>query len=136
MDVINNLRQLSLTFLLPKLFLQFFIFSKVNRGDEYEDMPPYEEEYSDENDLPPIRNIRLSKNPEEWSVSDTVKFLAQTSDCAHLASFIREDAIDGHAFLLLNYPTVKEYWRLKTETAINLCQHIESVRLAHIMQFS
>ena len=118
------------------MFLCFLIFSKVNRGDEYEDVPLYEEDYSDENDLPPIRNIRLSKNPEEWSVSDTVKFLAQTSDCAHLASFIREDAIDGHAFLLLNYPTVKEYWRLKTETAINLCQHIESVRLAHIMQFS
>ena len=85
--------------------------------------------------LPPIREIRLAKNPENWTVSDTVKFLAQTSDCAHLASFMREEGIDGHAFLLLNYPTIKEYWHLKTETAINLCQHIESVRLAHIAQF-
>ena len=46
-------------------------------------------------------------------MSDVVKFLAQTSDCAHLASFMREEGIDGHAFLLLNYPTIKEYWHLK-----------------------
>jgi hypothetical protein len=46
-----------------------------------------------------------------------------------------DDAIDGQAFLLLNYPTVKDHWQLKTSTAIQLCQHIESVRLAHITQF-
>ena len=86
--------------------------------------------------LPSIRNIRLTSNPEKWTVSDTVKFLAQTTDCAHLASFMREEDIDGQAFLLLNYPTVKEYWHLKTETAIQLCQHVESVRLAHITQFA
>ena len=113
----------------------FLIGTQDYYGDKNEDVSFYEEQFADHDGLPPIRNIRLSKNPEEWTVSDTVKFLAQTSDCAHLASFIREEAIDGQAFLLLNYPTVKEYWHLKTETAINLCQHIESVRLAHIMQF-
>ena len=98
-------------------------------------MSLYAETLSSHEGLPPIREIRLAKNPEDWTVSDVVKFLAQTSDCAHLASFMREEGIDGHAFLLLNYPTIKEYWHLKTETAINLCHHIESVRLAHIIQF-
>ena len=46
-----------------------------------------------------------------------------------------EEAIDGQAFLLLTYPTVRDHWQLKTTTAIQLCQHIESVRLAHITQF-
>ena len=80
---------------------------------------------------PPIRQIKLSDNPEHWTACDTARFLAQTSDCAHLARFIVEEDIDGQAFMLLNYPTVKEYWKLKTSTAISLCRHIESVILAH-----
>jgi hypothetical protein len=85
---------------------------------------------------PPIRMIRLCDNPEFWTPKDTARFLAQTSDCAHLARFILEEDIDGQSFMLLNYPTAKEYWRLKTTTAVSLCRHIESVRLAHVMQFS
>ena len=80
---------------------------------------------------PPIRTIRLKDNPENWTAYDTAKFIAQTSDCSHLARFIVEDDIDGPAFMLLNYPTVKEYWKLKRSTAISLCRHIESVILAH-----
>ena len=79
---------------------------------------------------PPIRKIKLNDNPENWTAWDTAKFLFKT-DCAHLARFIIEDDIDGQAFMLLNYPTVKEYWKLKTSTAISLCRHIESVILSH-----
>ena len=84
---------------------------------------------------PPIRKIRLQSNPENWTVNDTTKFLAQTADCSHLAHFMKDDQIDGKAFMLLNYPTVKDYWQLKPSTAIKLCQHVESVRLAHVSQF-
>ena len=84
---------------------------------------------------PPIRRIRLENNPEDWTPQDTARFLSQTSDCAHLARFAVEDDIDGPAFMLLNYPTVKEYWKLKTSTAISLCRHIESVVLAHRLSF-
>ena len=80
---------------------------------------------------PPIRRVRLDDNPEHWTPQDTAKFLSRTTDCAHLARFAVEDDIDGPAFMLLNYPTVKEYWKLKTNTAISLCRHIESVVLAH-----
>lgn len=80
---------------------------------------------------PPIRRLRLDGNPEFWTPQDTAKFLSQTPDCAHLARFVVEDDIDGPAFMLLNYPTVKEYWKLKTSTAISLCRHVESVVLAH-----
>ena len=75
--------------------------------------------------------FRLKDNPEKWTAYDTAKFIAQTSDCSHLARFIVEDDIDGQAFMLLNYPTVKEYWKLKPSTAISLCRHIESVILAY-----
>lgn len=84
---------------------------------------------------PPIRIIRLADNPDKWSAKDTARFLAQTADCAQLARFALEDAVDGRAFMLLNYPTVMEYWRLKPATAIKLCRHIESVRLAHATQY-
>ena len=80
---------------------------------------------------PDIRQIKLSDNPEFWSANDTARFLAQTSDCAHLARFIVEEDIDGQSFMLLNYPLIKEYWKLKTSTAISLCRHVESVILAH-----
>ena len=66
-----------------------------------------------------------------WTPQDTAQFLAQTNDCAHLARLIVDDDIDGPAFMMLNYPTVKAYWKLKTSTAISLCRHIESVILAH-----
>ena len=84
---------------------------------------------------PPIRRIRLSENPEKWTPRDTARFLAQTTDCSHLARFMIDDEIDGQAFMLLNFPTAKEYWKLKTTTAISLCRHIESVRLAHLIQY-
>ena len=87
------------------------------------------------NELPPIRQLTLLSNPEFWSPMDTARFLAQTTDCDHLAHLMVEDAIDGQAFMLLTFPTVKDHWQLKTVTAIQLCQHIESVRLAHILQF-
>ncbi len=86
--------------------------------------------------LPPIRVVRLSKNPEEWTCEDTAKFLAQTPDCAHLAHFMLEDEIDGLSFMLLNFPTVKAFWSLTVASAIRLCRHIESVKLAFYSQSS
>jgi hypothetical protein len=85
---------------------------------------------------PPIRDIQLQSNPERWSVEDTAEFLSATTDCAHLAHFMLEDGIDGAAFMLLTYPTVKSYWSLSMPSAIQLCQHVESVKLAHYKQFS
>ncbi len=84
----------------------------------------------------PIRPIRVSKNPEEWSCQDTAKFLAQTADCAHLAHFMLEDEVDGLSFMLLNYPTAKGFWRLTPASATNLCRHVESVKLAFYNQTS
>ena len=118
-----------------------FSLSDLQTVDIMETPPDSSPNGSDDDDEeeegpPPIRHIRLASNPEHWSVTDTMKFLAQTSDCAHLAHFMLYDEIDGEAFMMLNYPTVKDYWKLKTSTAIKLCRHIESVRLAHMTQFS
>ncbi|CAB4064013.1 unnamed protein product [Lepeophtheirus salmonis] len=87
------------------------------------------------NSEPPIRIVRLRRNPSLWTPDETAHFLAQTADCAHLARFMYEDQIDGPAFLLLNFPIVKEYWSLKTDSAVQLCQHVESVKLAYMKKF-
>jgi hypothetical protein len=111
--------------------------SGQNDQDDYSDESDNESgsESETKNDLPPIRQLKLLSNPEFWSPMDTARFIAQTTDCGHLAHLMVEDAVDGQAFMLLTFPTVKEHWQLKTTTAIQLCQHIESVRLAHILQF-
>ncbi len=48
----------------------------------------YEDSGSDPEDPPPIRNLKLLSNPEYWSPMDTARFLAQTSDCQHLAHLV------------------------------------------------
>ncbi len=84
---------------------------------------------------PPIRRVELGSNPEFWTSHDTAVFLSKTGDCEHLAGFMLEDDIDGRAFMLLNFATVLEHWSLSLQTAIQLCRHVESVRLAHWTQF-
>ena len=51
---------------------------------------------------PPIRKISLTSNPEHWSSYDTARFLAQTSDCAHLARFIVEEDIGKISFFIIS----------------------------------
>jgi hypothetical protein len=84
---------------------------------------------------PPIRQVHLDSNPEFWSSQDTAVFLSRTADCNHLAGFMVEDDVDGRSFMLLNFSTVRDHWSLTLKTAILLCTHIESVKLAHWLQF-
>jgi len=84
--------------------------------------------------LPQIRPLTLNKNPAEWTSRDTAVFLASTPDCAHLASFMIQDEVDGPSFMLLNYPTAVLHWSLSVRTAVRLCRHVESVKLAYLKQ--
>jgi len=84
--------------------------------------------------LPPIRPLVLNKNPAEWTSRETAAFLASTPDCAHLAGFMVQDEVDGPSFMLLNYPTVLSHWSLSTTSAVRLCRHVESVKLAFLKQ--
>ena len=102
---------------------------------QFEDDDEEEEDVDMDDGPPPIRPLTLNSNPEHWTSRDVATFLSQTPDCAHLSDFMIADAIDGVSFMLLNFPTVKTYWSLTLSTAIHLCQHVESVKLAHWNQF-
>ena len=105
---------------------------KLEAAFTMEDLEELEEKHSGP---PPIRKIVLRTNPSHWTPVDTGRFLAQTADCDHLAQFMLEDEIDGISFMLLNYETVREFWSLTLTSAIRLCQHVESVKLAFLRQF-
>lgn len=84
---------------------------------------------------PAIRPLELHTNPETWGPRETAVFLSQTSDCSQLSDLVLKDAVDGPSFLMLNYSIAREYWNLEESMAIQLCQHVESVRQAHLLQF-
>ncbi len=84
---------------------------------------------------PPIRRLRLHKNPERWSSKDTATFLIESGDCAHLAQFMEQDDIDGTSFMLIDFDTAKQFWSLTVASAIRLCRHVESVKLAYFNQY-
>ncbi len=84
---------------------------------------------------PAIRAVELHTNPETWGPRETAIFLSQTSDCSQLSDLVIKDAVDGPTFLMLNYSIAREYWNLDESMAIQLCQHVESVRQAHLLQF-
>lgn len=79
--------------------------------------------------------LQLHSNPLNWNVDDVVRFL-KTTDCAPLARILKEQEVDGQAFLLLNLPIVQEFLELKPEPAIRLCQQIERVKLAFYRSFA
>ena len=58
---------------------------------------------------PPIRKISLTSNPEHWSSYDTARFLAQTSDCAHLARFIVEEGTNSISWIF-NSHIIQSYF--------------------------
>jgi hypothetical protein len=70
----------------------------------------------------------------QWSVTDVSKYLRGTSDCAAIAQRLAEEDIDGHAFMLLNLPTIQENLQIQLGSAIKLCQHIERVKFAYFSE--
>ncbi|KAF4518842.1 hypothetical protein B566_EDAN006693 [Ephemera danica] len=82
-----------------------------------------------------LNNLRLTSNPLRWSVDDVAHYLRQTPDCGTLAGRLAEEDIDGHAFMLLNLPTVQENLHLQLSTAIKLCQHVERVKFAYFSDY-
>ena len=60
----------------------------AHNDPEEDSTDEYEDSGSDPEDPPPIRTLQLLSNPEYWSPMDTARFLAQTSDCQHLAHLV------------------------------------------------
>ncbi|PSN43066.1 Scm-like with four MBT domains protein 2 [Blattella germanica] len=71
--------------------------------------------------------IELNSNPLHWTQEDVYQYLMKTDDCAGL--------IDGQAFMMLNFPTVRENLYLDFKQALRLCKHIERVKLSFYLNY-
>ncbi|XP_060607615.1 scm-like with four MBT domains protein 1 [Ruditapes philippinarum] len=79
--------------------------------------------------VPREGSMKLESNPLNWSVNEVVQFL-KTTDCSHLARIIKEQEVDGQAFLLMNLSAIQEHLELKLGPAVKLCHQIERLKLA------
>ncbi|XP_014218553.1 scm-like with four MBT domains protein 2 isoform X2 [Copidosoma floridanum] len=77
---------------------------------------------------------KLESNPLFWSVDDVFRYLRKTTDCKELAHRVRQEEIDGFAFLLLNMPSLVAHMKLKIGSAMKLCRHIEQVKVTYFLR--
>ncbi|XP_066590102.1 scm-like with four MBT domains protein 1 [Prorops nasuta] len=77
---------------------------------------------------------KLDSNPLFWSVDDVFRYLRKTNDCKDIAYRVRQEEIDGLAFLLLNLPTLTQHMKLRTSLAMKLCRHVEQVKVTFFLR--
>ncbi|CAH2102082.1 unnamed protein product [Euphydryas editha] len=78
---------------------------------------------------------KLARNPWNWSVDDVYQYLRSTEDCKLIADKIKQEEIDGQAFIMLDLPTITHFLHMKKEFAKQLCRHITMVRWYYIVNF-
>ncbi|XP_071546771.1 scm-like with four MBT domains protein 2 [Panulirus ornatus] len=90
-------------------------------------------EYPDTNSG--LEPATVTSDPLEWTVHDVEQYVASQPAICHHAVRLREQEIDGRAFLLLNLPTLVQHLGLPHSSAVALAQHICRVKLAHFLFF-
>lgn len=78
---------------------------------------------------------RLARNPLDWSVDDVYEYLSNTDDCKLIAEKMKQEEIDGQAFIMLDLPIITHFLHMKKEYAMQLCKHITMVRWYYIVNF-
>ncbi|XP_013177007.1 PREDICTED: scm-like with four MBT domains protein 2 isoform X1 [Papilio xuthus] len=78
---------------------------------------------------------KLAPNPLHWSVDDVYAYLSSTDDCKLIADKMKQEEIDGQAFIMLDLPIIREFLHMKKEFALQLCKHIALVRWYYIDNF-
>lgn len=77
----------------------------------------------------------VTSDPLEWTVHDVEQYVASQPAICHHAVRLREQEVDGRAFLLLNLPTLVQHLGLPHSSAVALAQHVCRVKLAHFLFF-
>ncbi|KAG6441891.1 scm-like with four MBT domains protein 2 [Manduca sexta] len=72
--------------------------------------------------------LKLSPNPLDWSVDDVYAYLRSTDDCKLIADKMKQEEIDGQAFVMLDLPVIREFLHMKKEFALQLSKHIAMIR--------
>ncbi|XP_068626309.1 scm-like with four MBT domains protein 1 [Battus philenor] len=79
--------------------------------------------------------VKLAPNPLDWSVDDVYAYLSSTDDCKLIAEKMKQEEIDGQAFIMLDLPIIREFLHMKKKFALQLCKHISMVRWYYIDNF-
>ncbi|CAG9796316.1 unnamed protein product [Diatraea saccharalis] len=79
--------------------------------------------------------LKLSPNPLEWSVDDVYTYLKSTDDCNLVAEKMKQEEIDGEAFIMLDLQTIRDFLHMKKEFAVQLCKHITRIKWYYIVNF-
>ncbi|VVD05767.1 unnamed protein product [Leptidea sinapis] len=79
--------------------------------------------------------IKLETNPLDWSVDDVYNYLINTDDCKLIADKMKQEEIDGQAFIMLDLPIIRDIMHMKKEFALQLCKHISMVRWYYVINF-
>lgn len=77
-------------------------------------------------------DLKLSPNPVDWSVDDVYLYLSNTEDCKLLADIMKQEQIDGQAFIMLDLSIIRDFLHMKPEFARQLCKHIAKIRCSYI----
>lgn len=72
--------------------------------------------------------LKLSPNPLDWSVDDVYTYLRSTDDCKLIAEKMKQEEIDGQAFVMLDLSVIREFLHMKKEFALQLSKHIAMMR--------
>ncbi|XP_059045457.1 scm-like with four MBT domains protein 2 [Achroia grisella] len=102
----------------------------------YDPLPSDNKMFEKDTSLPWVRDkLKLSPNPLHWSVDDVYSYLMNTDDCKLIADRIKEEEIDGEAFIMLDLPIIRDFLHMKKEFALQLCKHITMIRWYYIVNF-
>ncbi|XP_012258753.2 scm-like with four MBT domains protein 1 [Athalia rosae] len=77
---------------------------------------------------------KLDSNPLFWSVDDVFRYLRKTTDCKDIAYRVKQEEIDGLAFLLLNLPSLTQHMKLRMTSAMKLCRHVEQIKVTFFLR--
>lgn len=78
--------------------------------------------------------IKLASNPAKWTINDVYNYL-MTTDCKTVADKLRDQEIDGAAFIMLNLPMLREFLHLRMEPALQLCKHITMIKWYYLVNY-
>lgn len=83
----------------------------------------------------PIPILHFDKNPINWTVEEVSNFINQT-ECAPIASALKDEEVDGQSLLLMTLPVAQEFLQLKFGPAVRLCHIVEGIKLAFYMHYA
>ncbi|XP_045524342.1 scm-like with four MBT domains protein 1 [Pieris brassicae] len=78
---------------------------------------------------------KLAPNPLHWTVDDVYNYLKNTEDCKLVAEKMKQEEIDGQAFIMLDLDIIRDFLHMKKEFAIQLCKHITMIRWYYVINF-